>query len=216
MNPKAEQYKKRQAKEVSFQTEANTDQLGKNQQMITALAIKMYSMGQEVILLKKRLDRADAIARYADYRSSALSNLLRASGTYSESDVLNQIEALQTNDFDLNSAAEDEKKNLTSVTTSAAADGMYAIFSVKIFMNGDELISEKIIRSKLLLGDEEDMKQTLPGIHEAILGMNVGETKRIPMNLQDKTDEAEISLLGLRTQTVIQTEQGTSDEQSNG
>jgi len=193
-NVKAERYKKRHQKQVAAQTEVNTDQLNSNKRIIAGLAMKLYEMEQKVQRMSKRLERAEATARYADYRSSALSTLLQASGTYSEESILNEIESLQIKDFETNSSLDDQQNNLEDAGNGPAENGQQAILTLKLLKDGKELITERVVRSKIELGKNE----MLPGIDEALVGMNVGESKRVPLDLQGKTDEAEITLLGLR------------------
>ncbi len=193
-NTKAELYKKRHAKQVAAQTEVNTNQLQNNQRMIAGLAMKLYSLEQSVQRLQSRLDKAEASARYADYRSSALSTLLQASNTYSEEAILAEIEKLQIADFEINSSLDDQKNNLKDAGNGPAENGQQAILILKLLKDGKELISERVVRSKIELGKNE----LLPGVDEAVVGMSVGETKQVAMDLQGKTDQAEITLLGLR------------------
>jgi hypothetical protein len=196
MNKKAQQYKKRQLKTEAAQNEVDQS---RGQQVLTGLAMKLFDMEQKIQRLTKRLDTAEATSRYVDYRSMALQNLLIASGTYSEASILNEIEVMQVRDFEMNSAIDDKNNNLL-VSTDAAATGMFAIVSLRLFKDGAELINEKVSRAKIELGKNE----LIEGIDDALFGMTSGQSKTIDMVLQDKTDKVEITLIGLRIAAPVE------------
>jgi hypothetical protein len=208
VNNKAQEYKKRQAKVAGAQADMNANKLDGQQRMITGIAMKVYELETKLNRLTQRLSGAEATARYADYRSSALTTLLQNSGTYSEAAVLNEIEVLQVKDFEANSEVDDQRNNL-EVFNGAAETGLQAIVSLKFFKDGSELHTERVVRSKMELGKNE----ILPGVDEAVTGLTPGQTKRIAIDLQGKTDEMEITLLGLRKQRPV-AETAVDDEQS--
>lgn len=198
MNIKADKFKKSQLKQMAMQSQSNAEQVGQQRQLVVALAQRLFEMDQTLNLMKARLSRAEATARYADYRTTALVRILQGAGNFTEEQILNEIEALQVKDFDHNSAVEDAKLNLEDAGQGPAENNQHAIYSVKLYKNGTELAAERIVRAKGQLGNPDDSRATLPGVFDAIVGMNVGESKRIPMDLQGQTDQAEITLLGLR------------------
>lgn len=215
MNTKADKFKKSKMKQMAMQTEENVATVQQGQRILMGLAQKMYELDVALHSTKARLEKAEAMARYADYRSTALSNLLQAAGNFSEEVLLNEIELLQVKDFDYNSKVDDERSGLEDAGQGPAANGMHAIFVMKIFKGGKELLSERVVRAKSELGNEKDAKNMLPGVHDALVGMNVGESKRMPMDLQGQTDEAEITLLGLRKPVPqAETPENQSSEQA--
>lgn len=213
-NNKAAEYKKRHMKELSVQSQNNADRLGNAEKMTLAVAQRLFAMEQRFTGMQRRLDKTEATARYADYRSSAAVTLLKQAGIFSEEALLAEIETLQIRDFEHNSKIDDERNSLEDAGQGPAEVGQHAIFVLKLMKEGKELLAERVVRAKSQLGNEKDAANMIPGVLDAIVGMQVGESKLIPMDLSGQTDQAEITLLGLRKEKPAPAPEQTSGDET--
>lgn len=162
------------------------------QQMLMSLSMKLFKMDQQL----QSLSQAATIAKVADWRSLALQKLLADKGI-TEDMVVAKVMELQEAHFEEQSAADDKERNLVAPAPETAAEkGMYAITTIKLYKDGKELDTQRVVRSKVAIGKKELVEE----LDNSLLGMKAGETKRFALNLGDKTDEAEVTLLGLRVE----------------
>lgn len=187
---KLEAFRGRAQREQQVVQANNEQRFGQLQQLVLTNLKKQFE-------LEQRIGQIGALARMADWRSLAILRLLQQQGVTTE-----QIEAmqeqLQVEDFEKRSDEDDATRKLTNADSEAAANGHTAILSFKVYKNGVELKEERMVRSKINIGQGE----FLPEIDAQVLGMKVGETKTFPLNIQEKTDQAEVTLIGLRSVPV--------------
>lgn len=196
--------KKTALKELMENKDNQQNQLHSLKQAVMAIYQKLYQM-DSAIQLNQRVSSA------LDFRTRAVTSLLEKAGI-TEKDIKDKVQELQIQQFDRDSAEDDKKRNLVD-TQGPAQTGQYATTTIRVFKDGEEVESERIVRSKVELGKAE----FLPEVDEAILGMNVGETKTFPLNLQGRTDTAELSLLSLKEAVKApETETTTTDGSDNG
>jgi hypothetical protein len=195
--------KKTAMKELLENKDAQQNQLHSLKQAIMAIYQKLYQM-DSAIQGNQRVSSA------LDFRSRAIVSLLEKVGI-SEKEIKDQVQELQVEQFDRDSAEDDKKRNLVP-SEGPAASGQYATTTIRVFKDGLEVESERIVRSKVQLGKAE----FLPEVDEAVLGMNVGETKSFPLNLQERTDTAEVTLLSLKEEAKAPEATTTTDGSENG
>ena len=161
--------------------------------MLLGLAGRIYS-------LERKLNALFPVAKKADWRSLALVKVMADRSMVQEQEVVDMAERLQKEFFEKESDREDQQKGLVPSDTDVAEDGMFVITSLRVFKDGKELEDERIVRSKIELG----VYELFPELDDAIRGMRIGESKRFPLNLQQQTDEAEVTLIGLRKRISVQ------------
>jgi len=188
MNEKASQFRsKRDVKALGLQADQNHTALQQMQQLIMGLSLKTLE-------LESKLRHAENVARLCEYRTRAIVGLMEGGQAIGEKSVIRRIMQFQEEEFEKGSALDDQQRNLEEVTNEVAQSGMIAITTIRIFKDGAELEDERVVRSKIELGRNELFK----GLDETIIGLQIGESKSFPLNIQDKTDLAEVTLLGLR------------------
>ena len=173
---------------------SNTQEL---QKMVLNLATRLYRLEHRIS------EDYFAKARVADWRSLAIMKLmdeqsvealLKGFTGITEKMVIEKAEQLQIEDFEKDSSEQDRVKNLVSCDDELAANGHYAIGTMKVFKEGKELEEQRIIRTKFEIG----LAERFPEVDEAVRGLKVGESRRFKLSLQNKPDEAEFFLTGLR------------------
>jgi len=201
MNPLARGYQgksttKQAARKATEKSEAAVQKSEANQSAIAQLQQMVLGMSYKLYELETKLQRAENVARVADTRSTALQNLVSKAGI-SQEDVMAEIMSIQANDFEEASAADDAKRGLEKVedANATAAIGQHAIMTLSFFKDGSEIIEERIVRSKIELGKKELLGELLD---DAVIGMKVGESKEISLDIAGKIDTAKVTLLGLR------------------
>ncbi len=188
MNEKASQFRsKRDVKALGLQADQNHTALQQMQQLVMGLSLKTFE-------LETKLRHAENVARLCEYRTRAIVGLMEGGQPVGEKSVIRRIMQFQEEEFEKGSALDDQQRNLEVVTSETAQSGMIAITTIRLFKDGAELEDERVVRSKIELGRNELFK----GLDEAIIGLQIGESKSFPLNIQDKTDSAEVTLLGLR------------------
>lgn len=194
---------KKQSKEAVAQEQLNAEALGGLRQMV-------FQMYQSLVGVESRLDRVQGTARAADYRARALERLL-ANDQISKETVGATIVTLQEEDFEQNSALDDAQKNLENAT-GPATNGLTAITTIRMFKNGKELTDERVVRSKIVLGEGKIFR---PEFDNEIIGMNVGQARIVADPLGNGSiDEAEITLLGLRQVKAAPTTGASQEDKS--
>lgn len=167
------------------------------QKMILNLAARLYRLERKVN------EDYFAKARIADWRSLAIMKLmdeqsvealLKGFPGITEKMIVEKAEQLQVEDFEKDSLEQDRVKNLIPCDEEPAANGHYAIGTMKVFKEGKELEEQRIVRTKFEIG----LAEHFPEVDEAVRGLKVGESRRFKLSLQNKTDEAEFFLTGLR------------------
>lgn len=192
---------------------SNTQNL---QKMILNLAARLYRLERRVN------EDYFAKARIADWRSLAIMKLMDEQSVealqkgfpgITEEMVIQKAEQLQTEDFEKDSAEQDRVKGLVVCDDETAANGHYAIGTMKVFKDGVELEEQRIVRTKFEVG----LAEHFPEVDEAVRGLKVGESRRFKLALQNKTDEAEFFLTGLRKKKESdggQEDQGRTEQES--
>lgn len=194
-NQKAEMFRKRSSKELSIQADDNAQSNHQMKAIIQNLATTLLDQGRRVEALTAVAKRADLMSRELDFRLVALQKLLVASGQTVGEDVLEaEVQRLKVERFDNESAAEDAAQGLEVVEGQPASDGLTAIANIKLFASGTEQTEDEVPRIRLEVGKGELIAE----VDEAIRGMHVGETKRFKVTIQNRIDEASLTLLGLR------------------
>lgn len=182
---KALEFNKRNSKLAAAQQQSNADNINMLRQALSGLYQKLFEV-------QGKLDSLTGSAKAADWRSLAIMKLLSKAGI-SEDEVTAKAEELQINAFDKESALDDEAKGL-EVHDGIAENGITAIAQVRVYKEGTEIVESQVVRSKFELGKNELLSE----IDQAVIGMRAGESKRFPLSLAGKTDEAEVSLISLR------------------
>ena len=195
-NIKAEMFRKRSAKELSLQADENAQANSQMQKIVQALSMTVLDLSRRVDALTNVTKRADLISRELDFRTLAITNLLRSNGLgwLTSEAVESEVKGLKVGRFEQESAADDARENLETVEGQPADNGMTAIANIKLYAQGVEQTEDEVPRIRLGVGKGE----LLAEVDEAVRGMSVGESKRFKVNIQGRIDEAELTLLGLR------------------
>lgn len=183
MNRRAEEFRKNKKATTADVLKSNQ---GSILSIVVALAGKLKALNQT-------LDQMNTLVTIVDWRSRALVSVLNEKKITLPDEISHRAEQFQIIDFELASDEEDKGKNLVAVA-SPAETGMYAIVRVSFFNKGIDLPLERIVRSKILIGSGSLFKE----VDEALVGMKIGESKKFPLSLQGQTDQAEVTLIGLR------------------
>ncbi len=200
-NKKAQQY--RNKNHLGAQTSVNTDMLEQLGQLVVPMSMKVFELEKRLESLSRQLQDTKATAKIAEYKAQALQNL----SEHSSKTVRAEIVKLQKKDFQIQSDADDRIKGLTN-SDGPATLGQVAIVSGKVSKDGIELEDEEIIGSKPEIGKDELFR----GIDEAIVGMNVNETKLVTFTVNDKEYQFNFQLLGLRNKPAEAAEGNENEE----
>ena len=192
-----------------------SDVRDENNQTIIRIANGLVAFGQELASLKEAVKRTNgamtglmAMAQSATWRSMAIQKLLGPLGI-SEEQIVERANELLVKDFEAASDNADAELGLVKADDEDAKLGYGAIASLKTFLKGEEVVAFRSARTRFEIGGADTFKE----VSEAVLGMKVGETKRFALVIQDKVDECELTLVGLR-KTVIKEEVNGSQEES--
>jgi len=165
---------------------------------IRDLAALQIGLAKRIFDLEKEMRQASAMAiaisKAADYRCLAIMEVLEDQGVPKET-FIEKANKVMTKDFWNQSDIEDRNKGLIAVD-APAEKSHHAIFNCKFFKgkNMEELPDDELPISKIELGKGE----LFPEIDDAIVGMRPGEIKTFDVCLQGKTDQATVTLFGLR------------------
>lgn len=184
-----DKFKKKTPKTALKELVENKDNQQNQIQMLRQGLMDIY---QKLYQIESSIQSGQRINSALDFRTRAIIALLQKV-SITDQEVKEQIEALQVEQFNRDSEDDDKKRGLVD-HQGPAENGHFAITTIRIFKDGEEVDSEKIVRSKVELGKAE----LLPEVDAAVVGMQVGETKRFPLNLQDRSDTAELTLLSLK------------------
>lgn len=176
--------KKTALKELMENKENQQNQIQSLRQAVMAMYQKIYQM-DSAIQTNQRVGSA------LDFRTRALTQLLERAGI-SEQDIKAKVEELQVEQFERDSSEDDKRRNLVPAE-GPAQNGHFVTTTIRLFKDGSEVENERIVRSKVELGKSE----LLPEVDQAVTGMSVGETKKFDLNLQGRTDSAEVTLLAI-------------------
>lgn len=185
-------FTKKDAKE----TLANYEILSQRLETLTTL---VFGLSKRIFEMDKKLRDVTRTSNAADWRSSATIEVLSASvdqngvPLITKDGIAVKAEQLQIQDFEASSTEFDKVNKLVPAETPAAK-GHFATVSMDYFKDGKKLEEQKTVRSKIHLGQHE----LFPELDAHILGMNVGETKKFPLNLMGLTDEVEVFLFDLK------------------
>lgn len=190
------------------QSKADTDQ------SLVNLLKGFYSLTQDMMRMKEALSKTNsalsgilAMAQAASWRSLAIQKTLIDLGI-SEQKIIDKANELLVADFDAASKKTDAEQGLVEIDTETAQAGHTVIASLKMFLSGQEVIAFRSIRTRFKIGG----KETFSEIETAVQGMKVGETKRFPLTIENKVDECELALVGLRKPQIKE----VSDVQTQG
>jgi FKBP-type peptidyl-prolyl cis-trans isomerase (trigger factor) len=186
-NKKAQAF--RNKNHLNAQTQSNTQNLQTLGELIIPLSAKVFDLEKKVERLENQLNATKTAATLAEYRAQALQRL---SGQ-SPHAVRDAIVSLQKEDFKRQSDSDDAKRSLTTAE-GPATSGQVAVISGKVFQGENELENEEVIGSKITLGDDD----LFTGIDEQIIGMIVGETKKVTFKVNDQEYFLMLNLDGLR------------------
>ncbi|NBP02991.1 MAG: hypothetical protein EBU90_23340 [Proteobacteria bacterium] len=207
MNKRAERFRGRKTVQEALQKEA--DSKSTLQQGFIGLAQEVFSQKTQINRLLSEMRNLRSKADAAHYLSRALNNLMPSK--IPQDQVLGEIERLQVEDFNEASKEDDTARNLVDASDETAQNGLHAIIQMNTFKDGKEIVDERMVRSKIEIGKVELLQE----IDELLVGMKVGERKRFPLNIQGKTDEAEVVLIGLRKKQEVAQEAQATGEQSS-
>jgi FKBP-type peptidyl-prolyl cis-trans isomerase (trigger factor) len=182
--------KKRVLQDLAVNKENQQNQIQQLQKTVMGVFQKMFQIEQ-------RTNSSSRIENVLDFRTRAVVEILKEKLGITDEQIKNKIFDLQVEQFTTESAADDVERNLEEAD-GAVENGMFAISTIKVFKDGVEVEQQRVVRSKVEVGKAE----FLPEIDSALVGMKVGETKTIDLNLQGQTDKAEITVLGLRKHKV--------------
>lgn len=161
------------------------------------LVMAIQGLAKDLQEVDSASSAARQTARKADWRSIALMRIISERFGLSEDDIVKKIEEVQIDAFNADSDNDDLNRKLIPLGPEETAnEGMIAIIQVKTFFEGKLVANGGALRSKIRIGLSELVKE----VDEALIGMKSGETKRFPLSLQGATDEAEVTLYGLRIQ----------------
>jgi len=162
------------------------------QNQIHSLKQALMSIYQKMYQMDAAIQQNQRVGNALDFRTRALSQLLERAGV-TEKQIREKVEELQVEQFERDSAEDDKNRNLVAAE-GPAQNGLFATTTIRLFKDGVEVENEKIVRSKIELGKSE----LLPEVDQAIAGMSVGDTKTFALDLQGRTDTAELTLLSLK------------------
>jgi hypothetical protein len=164
-----------------------------NQQtQIQSLKQALMTVYQKLYQVDNAAQTSQRVANALDLRTRAMMVLLGKVGI-TEQQIKDQVEELQVEQFNRDSKEDDKKRGLVEAD-GPADNGHFATTTIRLYKDGTEIESERIVRSKIELGKAE----LLPEIDAAIVGMSVGETKQFPLELQGRSDSAELTLLSIK------------------
>lgn len=161
------------------------------QNQIQSLRQAVMAMYQKVYQLDSAIQTGQRINSALDFRTRALTQLVQKAGI-TEEDVKAKVEELQVEQFERDSAEDDTRRKLVPAE-GPAQNGQFVTTTIRLYKDGAEVENERIVRSKVELGKAE----LLPEVDAAVLGMSVGETKKFDLNLQGRTDSAEVTVLSI-------------------
>jgi hypothetical protein len=190
-------FRKRNLKEAQINAENIQKQINQLFQLILELSGRYFKFERNV---NKMLSKMCLYADQAEWRSLAIMKLLDQCTKMnipqfpSEEQIVQLAEQLKIEEFNKESDDEDIARGMQIADEDIAEKGYSAIFSIKFFNKGEELIQERKPRCRVNVGDYE----LFPELDDVLKGMKVGEVKVFPLGLQGQTDMAEICLLGLR------------------
>lgn len=176
--------KKKSIRELVANSDSQESQLKQLQQAVVAVYQKLFQV-EKTSQNQRRID--DVL----DLRTRAVMSLLEKVGI-TESDIKAKINDLQVENFDRQSAEDDKRRNLEPAE-GPAEKGHIATTTILVYKDGVEVEDERVVRSKVELGKAEFLQE----VDDAVIGMQVGETKEFPLSLQGKTDTAKLTLLAL-------------------
>lgn len=171
--------------------------------LVLGLSKRVFDMEKQIQDMKTLLP----IAKAADYRSLSVQRLLESKNITNKDEMLRVTNEIVIEDFDLKSAQDDNFKGLEVVTHRPAEKGDFVVLNLKFFKDGKELLEEEYPRTKIHLGSYE----LFPELDDAVIGMKAGEKNKFPVKLLNQTDEALVSLIGIRQKRIVDGESQSED-----
>ena len=167
---------------------------------------------ERISKLELAMDGIVRMAEAADFRSLALQRVIENELGVESKTVTEYYQQIVIDSFNARSEHDDHMRGLQHVLEREAQPEDHAIINLKLFDRTKELKEQEQVRSKIHLGQSD----LFPEVDQAVLGMKVGEQKRFPLSIGGKTDEALVSLLGLREYKALAREtQPTQTEGNN-
>lgn len=210
MNVKSRQERRAEARELAkkitlHKTGASdqTNQISGNMitQLVSALALRMFSVERKVQEMSIR-------AKKADWRSAAILNILQEKSLMSEKEIEVAIANVQQKELNQEIEIAVQRLGLEDVPKEVVAEkGHHAIVTVEFLKEGKVLEGETI-KAMIELGKYE----VFPELDDAVLGMTVGETKDFGLEIMDQTDSARVTLAGLKRRQGLN---GKAEESEN-
>ena len=183
------------AKEFSKKSGSKFFKPGSQPQLAkTEIVMALQELNKKVDTIDNDLQFVRQASRKADWRSIALLRLISAKLNIAEPEIIEKIEEVQVDAFNIDSLTEDNTKGFLNADSEVASEGLIAVIKLDALKGGNKLPGGGVLRSKIIIGQHTLVKE----VDAAIVGMKVGETKRFPLDLQGATDEAEITLFQLR------------------
>jgi hypothetical protein len=194
-NKRADKFKQKQLPKANEILANHDNSIEALRKLIYGLSMTVFNMDRKVKQMEASLSATLQKARTSDFRSLAMLQLLDENGSLSKELTVSRVFDLHVKEFDEASALHDQEQNLENITDDAgAANGNHVILTAMLFKDGQEVLDERIIRSKIELGKEELFK----GVDAALVGMKVNEAKRITVETEAGLREMEFTVLALR------------------
>jgi|GEM_PF-4746282 len=188
-------------------------------QRVKDIEASLHQILAMVIGLNKRIvdmEKSNRImypaALDGEYRSHSIAKVISRLGV-TEKEIEEQMKNMYAEDFEKGDPNDDLLRGLEPVSDGAvAADGMFSVLNLKMYKNGKEIPEGEVVRRKLEMGKQE----VFPELDALIVGMKVGEVKRVPFVIANDSDEMEISLLKLRQKKVTKDDKNESTNERTG
>lgn len=160
--------------------------------MVQNLLGGLVRLGGTLQGLEGGLNALGADAAKLDWRLTALIELLIEKSGITREELNDRIVKLQMEAFELSSAIDDKERGLEPAE-GASEEGMFAIFSLDVYRNGELDAASRVVRSKVELGAQE----VSPEVEFALTGLSVGESVSVNVD-EDGKDVVFLTLHGLR------------------
>jgi hypothetical protein len=170
----------------------HSDQALKQSQQAGNLVLETLGLVKNFEERVKNVERAMALN---DWKTAAIIEFLVGGLGITKEQFLEKVREIQIQDFEQKSEQHDRDVGLVP-TDEEPQEGFFAIFGMRLFRDGRELTEQRVVRSKVLLGQAEILEE----IDFALLGMKPGETVSLNTEILQQECAAEITLYGLRKQ----------------
>jgi hypothetical protein len=199
-NKKAIEFKNRNKKLAAINEADQASQIKDINASIHQLLAAFVGLNKRIVDVEKSNRIMYPAALDGEFRSHAIAKILAGLNIgVTEKAVEQAMKDMYAEEFEAGDPGDDLLKNLEPAAEGATAvDGMFAVLNLKMFKGGKELPAGEVVRRKIELGKQE----VFPELDALVVGMKVGEAKRVPFVIGNDSDEMEISLLKLRQKKV--------------